>query len=155
MHNKSSSFFANDKRKARWIHESQKAMPERKAKGHWLWSLIFCHQSGTVWWASIGLNVLSNHLILIRCISPPVEREPHVVFNAGKNWDGYFDADDLLEQVDKAIDIFEDHMFGFATGLFLLIMHQVIKVHTWCNFGPANIPKLKQQIDIPQRWHLL
>jgi hypothetical protein len=38
---------------------------------------------------------------------------------AGKNCDGYFDADDLLRQVDNAIDIFEGLTKGWAQGLFL------------------------------------
>jgi hypothetical protein len=42
-----------------------------------------------------------------------------VFFKAGKNRDGYFDSEDLLQQVDKAIDIFEGKSNGFATGLFL------------------------------------
>ena len=40
-------------------------------------------------------------------------------FKAGKNRDGYFDADDLIKQVDQAIDIFEEKSNGCATGLFL------------------------------------
>jgi hypothetical protein len=36
-----------------------------------------------------------------------------------KNRDGYFDAEDLLAQVDKAIDILEDRTNRFATGLWL------------------------------------
>jgi hypothetical protein len=42
-----------------------------------------------------------------------------VFFKAGKNRDGYFDNDDLISQVDTAIDIFEGKTNGFATGLFL------------------------------------
>jgi len=42
-----------------------------------------------------------------------------VFFKAGKNRDGYFDAGDLLQQVENAIDIFESKTNGFATGLFL------------------------------------
>jgi hypothetical protein len=34
-------------------------------------------------------------------------REARIIFKVGKNRDGFFDADDLLRQVDKAIDIFE------------------------------------------------
>ena len=40
-------------------------------------------------------------------------------FKAGKNRDGYFDAGDLLQQVENAIDIFESKTNRFATGLFL------------------------------------
>jgi hypothetical protein len=41
------------------------------------------------------------------------------LFKAGKNRDGYFDSDDLMQQVDHAIDIFEGRTKGFAQGLFL------------------------------------
>jgi hypothetical protein len=46
-------------------------------------------------------------------------REARVIFKAGKNRDGFFDADDLLKQADKAIDIFEGLTKGWAQGLFL------------------------------------
>jgi len=42
-----------------------------------------------------------------------------VFFKAGKNRDGYFDADDLLQQVGNAINIFEAKTNRFVTGLFL------------------------------------
>lgn len=45
--------------------------------------------------------------------------EARLIFRAGKNRDGYFSAEDLLAQVDKAIDILESLTNGFATGLFL------------------------------------
>ena len=45
--------------------------------------------------------------------------EARVVFRAGKNHDGYFSADDLLKQVELAIDIFESKTNGTATGLFM------------------------------------
>ena len=46
-------------------------------------------------------------------------REARVVFKVGKNRDGYFAAEDLIKQVDLAIDIFESKMNGTATGLFM------------------------------------
>ena len=46
-------------------------------------------------------------------------RDAHVAFKAGKIHDGYFDTDDLLAQVDNAINIFEECTCGFATALFL------------------------------------
>ena len=42
-----------------------------------------------------------------------------MLFRAGKNCDGYFTANDLVKQVDLAIDIFESKTNGTATGLFL------------------------------------
>lgn len=46
-------------------------------------------------------------------------REARILFRAGKNRDGYFDCDDLIRQVDRAIDIFEAKTKGFAIGLWL------------------------------------
>src|SRR6266699_6962338 len=48
-----------------------------------------------------------------------IVREARVIFKAGKNRDGWFSGEDLLRQVDTAIDIFEGKTNGFATGLFL------------------------------------
>ena len=50
---------------------------------------------------------------LIKC------RSAHIVFKAEKSCDGYFTCDDLIAQVDNAIDIFEGRTNGLATGLFL------------------------------------
>lgn len=41
------------------------------------------------------------------------------MFKPGKNRDGYFDAEELIAQVDCAIDIFEGKANGLALGLFL------------------------------------
>ena len=43
----------------------------------------------------------------------------HIIFKAGKNHNGYFSSDDLIAQVDNAIDIFEERTNGLATGLFI------------------------------------
>ena len=45
--------------------------------------------------------------------------EACILFQAGKNCDGYFTADHLMQQVDFAIDIFESKTNGTVTGLFL------------------------------------
>jgi hypothetical protein len=63
-----------------------------------------------------------NHYLSFYLIEPHVNhtnREARVIFKAGKNRDGFFDADDLLRQVDHAIDIFEGLTKGYAQGLFL------------------------------------
>jgi hypothetical protein len=59
------------------------------------------------------LTFISHILIFITI------REARIIFKAGRNRDGWFDADDLLQQVDKAIDIFEGLTKGWAQGLFL------------------------------------
>jgi hypothetical protein len=40
-------------------------------------------------------------------------------FEPGKNCDGYFTHVEFLEQVSRAIDIFDSKTSGFATGLFM------------------------------------
>ena len=42
-----------------------------------------------------------------------------IMFRAGKNRDGWFASEDLIAQVDQAIDVFEGRTNGFATGLFI------------------------------------
>jgi hypothetical protein len=46
-------------------------------------------------------------------------RTSHVVFKAGKNWDSYFDNDDLVKQVKLSMDILEEKNHGFKKALFL------------------------------------
>ena len=46
-------------------------------------------------------------------------REARVIFKPGINRDGYFTSENLLDQVDSAIDIFEGKAEGKAQGLFL------------------------------------
>jgi hypothetical protein len=58
----------------------------------------------------------SSHIYLTIFI---ITREARVIFKAGRNRDGWFSADDLLRQVDNAIDIFEGLTNGWAQGLFL------------------------------------
>jgi hypothetical protein len=41
-------------------------------------------------------------------------REARIIFKVGKNHDGYFDVDNLLRQVNKAINIFKGLTKGWA-----------------------------------------
>jgi len=45
--------------------------------------------------------------------------ESWVIFWPGKNWDGWFTANNLLAQVDHMIDIFEGLTGRYTQGLFL------------------------------------
>lgn len=60
------------------------------------------------------ISLLIDHILTRPCFS-----DARVIFKAGKSRDGWFSADDLLEQVDHAIDVFERRTNGFATGLFI------------------------------------
>jgi hypothetical protein len=46
-------------------------------------------------------------------------RTLRVVFKAGKNWDGYFDNDNLINQVELLMDIFEEKTHGFKHASFI------------------------------------
>ncbi|KIJ36225.1 hypothetical protein M422DRAFT_96515, partial [Sphaerobolus stellatus SS14] len=94
-----STFYANDRRKTKWSHSSEKAAPERKGEG----ASIMISDFLTPEWGRLRDD----------------SDEAQVIFKAGKNRDGYFSADDLLNQVKDAIDIFESRSNGTATGLFM------------------------------------
>lgn len=94
-----STFYANDRSRQRWFHTSEAATPVRKGEG-----------------ASI---MVSDFLTPTFGRLIDGDEEARVLFRAGKNRDGYFTAEDLIAQVDKAIDIFEGKTNGFVTGLWL------------------------------------
>jgi hypothetical protein len=60
----------------------------------------------------------SSSLLLLTSVFS-VFREAQIIFKAGKNHDGYFGAEELLAQVDSAIDIFEGLSKGNFKALFL------------------------------------
>ncbi|CAA7267960.1 unnamed protein product [Cyclocybe aegerita] len=97
-HNES-TFYENDRHKTKWTHFQEKATTERKGEG----PLIMVSEFLTPDWGRLKDG----------------DDEARILFRAGKNRDGYFDNDDLISQVDHAIDIFEGLTNGFATGLFL------------------------------------
>ncbi|KIJ31064.1 hypothetical protein M422DRAFT_90429, partial [Sphaerobolus stellatus SS14] len=96
-----STFYANDRRKTAWTHSSDKAVPQPKGEGQ---SLMISDFLTSEWG---------------RLVDGDEPREARIIFKAGKNRDGYFASEDLLKQVDKAIDIFEGKTKGRAIGLFL------------------------------------
>ncbi|KAF7297803.1 hypothetical protein MKEN_01404000 [Mycena kentingensis (nom. inval.)] len=99
-----STFYANDRRKTMWVHDSFKNTPLPKGEG----VSIMVSDFLTPDWGRLkhdGMYVLSM--------------EARILFRAGKNRDGYFASEDLLATADNAIDIFEAKTNGMATGLFM------------------------------------
>ncbi|KIJ33000.1 hypothetical protein M422DRAFT_265188 [Sphaerobolus stellatus SS14] len=94
-----SKFYANDHRKTQWTHVKEKATPQPKGEGQSLMVSDFLTSD----WGQLVDG----------------EEEARILFKAGKNRDGYFTSEELLAQVDKAIDIFEGKTQGCAIGLFL------------------------------------
>ncbi|KAG2124867.1 hypothetical protein DEU56DRAFT_703926, partial [Suillus clintonianus] len=93
-----STFTMYDRRQTKWDHEDAK-QPEAKGEGP---SLMVSGML-TEEWGELRHG----------------DSESRVLFKAGKNRDGYFNNDNLVKQVDNAIDIFEEKTHGFKRALFL------------------------------------
>ena len=61
----------------------------------------------------IVVFLVSDILLIEEC------RTSQVVFRAGKNQDGYFDNNNLIDQVGLSMDIFEEKTHGFKHALFI------------------------------------
>jgi hypothetical protein len=100
-HHDESIFYANDRRKTRWVHKTETATPYVKGEGASLMVADFI--SADYGWLC----------------SPDGQESARVLFKPGKNRDGYFDCDDIIDQSTKAMDILErhfpddDHIFIF------------------------------------------
>jgi hypothetical protein len=96
-----STFYANDRRKKRWCHVSEKAVPRAKGEGASLMAADFV--SADYGWLR----------------SPNGQEAARILFKAGKNREGYFTNENILEQTKNAMNIVEkyfpddDHIFIF------------------------------------------
>jgi hypothetical protein len=89
-----STFYQNDRRHTYWIHDSAKHIPQPKGEG------VSCMAADFV---SADYGWLK---------APPgsgVDDEARILFKAGKNRDGYFTNDDVLEHATRAMDLLEQH----------------------------------------------
>ncbi|KAF7969760.1 hypothetical protein HWV62_11377 [Athelia sp. TMB] len=86
-----SQFYANDRRKQRWIHKSEKPVPQPKGQGA----------------SQMVADLVSADYGFLR--SPDGKQQARRLFKAGKNRDGYFTNIDILEQAHTAMDILEQH----------------------------------------------
>ena len=90
-HHDESTFYANDRRKIRWVHSGETAVPYAKGEGASLMVADFV--SADYGWLR----------------SPDGTREARVLFKAGKARQGYFTNEDILSQAKNAMDILEEH----------------------------------------------
>ncbi|KAF9463511.1 hypothetical protein BDZ94DRAFT_1236163 [Collybia nuda] len=86
-----STFYANDRRKLRWVHKSEKAVPRPKGEGASLMVADFV--SADYGWLR----------------SPDGTKEARVLFKAGINREGYFTNDDILKHATTAMDILTEY----------------------------------------------
>jgi hypothetical protein len=90
-HHDESTFYANDRRKIRWVHKGEKAVPYAKGEGASLMVTDFV--SADYGWLR----------------SPDGKEEARVLFKAGKARQGYFTNEDILSQASTAMDILEKY----------------------------------------------
>ena len=94
-------FYLNDRKKCRWVHASEKPVPLPKGEGISLMVSDFI--SADYGWLR----------------SPDGTESARVLFRPGANREGYFTNEDVLQQVDTAMDILrkhypnDDHIFIF------------------------------------------
>ncbi|EPS93136.1 hypothetical protein FOMPIDRAFT_49824 [Fomitopsis schrenkii] len=86
-----STFYANDRRQTRWVHKSEKATPRAKGEGASLMVADF----------------VSADYGFLR--SPDGEESAQILFRAGKNRDGYFTNQEILDHATLAMDILSRH----------------------------------------------
>ncbi|CAK5270383.1 unnamed protein product [Mycena citricolor] len=94
-----STFFARDRRKLVWNNMLKGPEPERKGEGESI--------------------MISDFLTPEFGRLKDGEDDARLIFEAGKNRDGYFTNEHLMEQTSRAIDVFEARTNRTATGLFL------------------------------------
>ncbi|KAF7768417.1 hypothetical protein Agabi119p4_7660 [Agaricus bisporus var. burnettii] len=86
-----SVFYAHDRRRKQWIHKDENAVPY--AKGEGLSVMIADFFSAEYGWLR----------------SPDGKESSRVLFRPGKARDGYFDNNNIKEQLRKAMDIISQH----------------------------------------------
>ncbi|KAI0672728.1 hypothetical protein C8Q78DRAFT_1077067 [Trametes maxima] len=86
-----STFYAHDRRQRRWVHKREKAVPRKKGEGASLMVADFV--SAEYGWLR----------------SPDGKESARKLFRAGKNRDGYFTYEEILEHATAAMDILEKH----------------------------------------------
>jgi hypothetical protein len=96
-----STFYVNDQCIVWWVHKGETAVPHTKGEGALLMVADF----------------VSADYAWLR--SADGSKSTHVLFKAGKNWEGYFTNSDIVEHATAAMNILEqdysdeDHVFVF------------------------------------------
>jgi hypothetical protein len=111
-----STFYQNDRRKTTWTQKISRPSPQPKGDGQFIMISDFL----TSEWGPLRDSDQSilHHLFTFLLLTS-FFREAQIVFKAGKNRDGYFSTEELLTQVDSAINIFEGLSKGNFKAFFL------------------------------------
>jgi hypothetical protein len=114
-----STFYQNDRRKTAWTQKTSRPTPQPKGDGQSIMvSDFLMSEWGRLRDGDESVHHHSSSLLLLTSVFS-VFREAQIIFKAGKNRDGYFGAEELLAQVNSAINIFEGLSKGNFKALFL------------------------------------
>ena len=94
----------------------------QRVMGNQLWCLIFWLLSLAWWGAWWGFRICFNSLEAYFILTMACCREARVIFKPGINCDSYFTSENLLQQVECAIDIFEGKTKGNSRVFHSLTM---------------------------------
>lgn len=86
-----STFYANDRRRAQWVHKDATPTPQAKGEGASL--MIADFVSADYGWLQ----------------SPDGKESARVEFRAGKTREGYFNSTEIIDQAERAMDILTRH----------------------------------------------
>ena len=121
-----SVFYAHDHRKKGWYHKDASAKPYAKGEGQSL--MVVDLVSADFGWLT----------------SPDVKHSARCLFRPRANWDGYFSNEEIIEQVDEAINILKeyyskfDHILIYDNAtMYLKHAEDALSSHKM----PKNIPK--------------
>jgi hypothetical protein len=114
-----SMFYQNNHCKIAWTQKNSRLMPQPKGEGQLIMISDFltsewgCLHNGN---ESVSIAVFPPFVLLTWT---PLFREARIIFKAEKNHHGYFGTEEILTQVDSAINIFEGLSKGNFRALFM------------------------------------
>ena len=88
------TFYTNNRCKSEWVHSSETAIAYVKGEGP----------------SQMVADVVSADYGWLH--SPDGKHKAWVFFKVGKNWEGYFTNDEILEQATRIMDILDEHYAG-------------------------------------------
>ncbi|KAF8433330.1 hypothetical protein L210DRAFT_3507087 [Boletus edulis BED1] len=133
-----STFYANNRRKLHWVHESEGALPQPKEEGASLMVADFV--SADYGWLQ----------------SPDGKESAHILFKAGKSCDGYFTNEDILAHANQAMNILEkyfsneNHVFIFDNAMMHLKWADDVLAACKLPKNPSGnwgIPRILKDVD--------
>lgn len=122
-----SIFYGNDRRKLRWTHDSESCKPYAKGEGQSV--MIADFVSATLGWLA----------------SPDGTERARVHIRPGKARDGYFSSEEVISQLNTAMDILE-RFYPQYKHVFIFDNARTHKKSGMCSFGAEHAQKPSSDI---------